>query len=152
MNWAAHIAFSIVLFLAACAFYPQFLSQPTPILLCVAASTLPDIDHKNSKISKISFFISLVFLCACSLGFIFQTSSPLSEKLILIPPAFAFLAAALYLLCKLLRPRHRGITHTVLFLILLSAPTFFLFGANAAAGFSIGYFSHLLSDFTLKMA
>ncbi|VVB58928.1 LexA-binding, inner membrane-associated putative hydrolase [Candidatus Anstonella stagnisolia] len=151
MNWIAHLAFSLALFLAACAFYPSLLTSPSPILLCLTASILPDIDHKNSKISRLSFFISLVFLCALSVVFVSQTQQPLAEKLQLVLLSFILLAAALHVFLALLRPRHRGITHSFFFFALLCVPVFFAFGATAAAGLSIGYLSHLLGDFTLKL-
>jgi len=152
MNWIAHMAFSLVLFLAVCPFFPVLAGSPAPFFLCLAASILPDIDHKNSKISKISFFISLVFLCALSMVLISQLPQSLEEKLILLLLSFALLAAALHVFCALLRPRHRGITHSLFFFALLCAPLFFAIGLPAAAGFSIGYLSHLLGDFTIKLA
>ncbi|HIH29927.1 TPA: hypothetical protein HA243_00865 [Candidatus Micrarchaeota archaeon] len=59
---------------------------------------------------------------------------------------------ALFGLDRLVRPRHRGIMHGLLFLFAVSLALLLIFGGFFAAAFAVGYFSHLLADFCVKLS
>lgn len=149
MDYKKHLLFSILLFLPSYYFAPLFFGDfPTSLCLCLFGSLLPDIDHKNSKLSKLAFSLSLALLYASLLLFSFSKFQqlPITSLLLLLilPP---ILLAALF---ALVRPRHRGITHSVFFAIACTLAALAFFQAGAAA-FAIGIFSHLLSDRHLKL-
>ena len=50
----------------------------------------------------------------------------------------------------LVRPRHRGVMHGLLFLCLLSAAAYFTLGVFFALALFLGYLSHLLADMCIK--
>ena len=61
------------------------------------------------------------------------------------------MALALLAFDLLARPRHRGITHSLLFLLVLAAAGYFAFGLFFASALATGYLSHLLADGALKV-
>ncbi len=112
-----------------------------------AASLLPDLDLRKSKASQALY--SAVFVLILAAAFLLSYKAGKAEN-------FVLYAAALFLaalgLDFLIRPRHRGIMHSLAFLFALALPCFLLFGEFLACAVAAGYFSHLLADFCVKLA
>jgi len=96
-------------------------------------SLLPDIDHKNSKITWLFIGIGIIGVLA---------GSAMKENYIVYSSVVLLLLT--YLIAEFLP--HRGPTHTYWFSLLLAVPLYFLFGwPEALVGF-LCYSSHLVSD------
>jgi len=99
----------------------------------------PDVDHGKSKLFKLA--VAGVALCAGALAYD-SSGSPLLG-------AGTGLAAAL--LAFLLKPRHRGFTHSLACLALFSGALALLAGWPLALLGSAAYASHLAVDGTVKL-
>jgi inner membrane protein len=116
------------------------------ILIIFFVSTIsavfPDIDHRNSKVHRsVKSFIILLFVIY--LGIMLYPG----PEIFLLP----FLAVALYFLFSFVKPRHRGITHSLgfctLFAFFVGLFSYFFFGSSIPAFFSfVSYLSHLIAD------
>jgi membrane-bound metal-dependent hydrolase YbcI (DUF457 family) len=153
MRWRSHAVIGAAL--SGLVFW--FLGVREPVLLASLAAfgalsaLVPDLDHESSKGRKIldvcfvAFALLAVYLGGCGLRLCGQET--------LLPLALAFLAlmGAYFILFRFFKPRHRGITHTLLacgafglLLYLIAGP------ALALAGFA-GYLSHLIADNHVKL-
>jgi membrane-bound metal-dependent hydrolase YbcI (DUF457 family) len=157
VRWQAHVAVAVVLIvLASAAFgFPAPVSVSLPfamlVLACAVSSMVPDLDHERSKGSRSLF----IFLCLAAV--VLAASATLTS----ISPDAVFNFAiyslaqigALFLIIKVLRPKHRGITHSLSALVLF-ASVVFLISRSPQVTFAcfLGYLSHLLADFEIKLA
>jgi inner membrane protein len=144
MNAPAHLAIGLLAGLAV----PAALGLPITLQSVAAAalgSLLPDADHHKTKMFKI---VCLAIGIAAS----YLALSPFKQGLgqtngSLAAFAFGTAAALSYAAFK---PRHRGITHTLLAAVIFGAALYFASGtAVAVAGFT-AYLSHLLADKQIK--
>lgn len=147
MDWKAHLFFGI---LAGAAVAYLLFSQDagkiaTFALLSGGAALLPDLDLRKSKASKILYFALFVGIAAAAL----LLGGRKIEQVLLAALA---LSLAVFALDLLLRPRHRGIMHSLVFLAAISLAAYFSFGLFFAAAVFTGYFSHLLADGCIKLA
>ncbi|MFB6144203.1 MAG: metal-dependent hydrolase [Candidatus Nanohaloarchaea archaeon] len=123
---------------------PGFFEALSGLLLLFAGSVLPDIDHENSYVHRsIKAFLSISGAAAV------MTFTPL-----MIHRRFAvavIVMAATYAAVSVLRPRHRGFTHSWRFAfysssLVVSATVLVSGSLVPGAGFTLGVFSHLLLD------
>ncbi|MCX8197190.1 MAG: metal-dependent hydrolase [Candidatus Micrarchaeota archaeon] len=140
MRWGAHLLFGVLCSFAAGKALGLPDSQLAPFCAISAFfSLLPDIDAKQSKISGLARgAIALAGILAS-----FALSEGKAER-------FAFLVlvlfAAIWALEEIARPRHRGITHSLLFAAACVAAVFAVAGEIPAIAAGIGIMSHLLAD------
>ena len=146
MDWKAHIAIAVLLGAAvAYFFFPDGIALFSAI--AGIGGLLPDLDLRKSKGSRMLYAAAIVAALVAACWSSFAAGKGWQEFLLYFVVIAAVLAAA----DILIRPRHRGIMHSLLFLLLLSAACYPLFGVLAACAVSVGYFSHLLSDRCIKL-
>lgn len=152
-KFAIHLASGAVFYAILLAVFPSFFKPSLPVLAAVLlASVLPDIDHHKSRLFHltllIAFGVALAFFYSALQGFL---QSPQRE----IASFILGLASALAL--YLLKPRHRGVTHSLIAISVYGAGVFLLLGANAIAlqaaiAGATAYLIHLLLDREIKLA
>lgn len=142
MDWKGHVIFGAVLALLLFYFVlgvQDFASLASLFFLAAISALIPDLDHELSTGRKLADSVALLF----AMVFAFFTNSIV---------AFFALVGLYFILYKLLKPKHRGITHTLfavaVFTLLLYALTQ---NSNFALAGLIGYSSHLIGDKTLKL-
>jgi len=145
MNWKLHLLLG-VLFGAAVAHF-GFNASAAQIFLFSAiagvSALVPDIDLRKSKVSKIVYLLGGAVVLLAS----YLLSGGNWQKMLLYAGA---LGIGLLAFDVLVRPRHRGIVHSYLFLVFAAVAVYFAAGFFFAAAFAAGYLSHLLSDGVLK--
>lgn len=146
MNWKAHIVIALVLgAVVSYFFFPNGIAAFT--VVAGIAGLMPDLDIRNSKGSKITYLIAIALVLLAAYHLSFAAGKGWQEFLVY----FVVIAAVLAMADVLLRPRHRGIMHGILFLLALSVACYLLFGELIAAAVFAGYFSHLLADRCIKL-
>ncbi len=159
MNWLSHLSVALLLFLLF--WWLGFVSfTPALLALLFLGALMPDIDHEKSKITK-TFFAALFVL----LLVLFLARPPkllaLAGKALesTMPAWFLYFFAAvvawvlLYAFYVKLKPRHRGVTHSLAALLVFSVLVYALFlRFDFAFAGGLGYFSHLLADCEMKLA
>jgi membrane-bound metal-dependent hydrolase YbcI (DUF457 family) len=143
MNWRAHLFIGLSLGAAAASLLG--LGLPDALFFFAISgisSLLPDLDVRNSKASQATYFAAFLAVLALS----YQSSLAKGGSIADFAYFFGIIAASLFAIDLLFRPRHRGVMHSMGFLFAVSAACFFAFGPLVAASFFIGYFSHLLAD------
>jgi inner membrane protein len=145
MNWKAHVVIAIIfaLLLFYAMRFPLELSLPL-ILFAGLSSLVPDLDHDMSKGRRIVNYAVL----GSAIGISYVANVSLEQKAILF---FAILGAYFFIFA-FIKPRHRGIVHSLAFCVLYFVLVYLLLASLnfAIAGF-VGYFSHLLADKELKL-
>ena len=132
MDWKTHVALGIVL--SAMVFYFLF-GIVNPILIAIAglAALIPDIDQEISKGKKLLDVLVILFAILVALP---------SQSIVL----FLAVIGAYFIIYKLLKPKHRGITHTVIACLAFTVLVYFTAGLMFAIAVFIGYLSHLIAD------
>ncbi len=144
MNWRSHVFVGLVFGLVL--FYLMNLPIEKIILLSVfsaLSALVPDLDHKMSKGKSLLDLIVIAF----AFLFAFSVEKSLEQRIIV---ALA-LIGSYFVLFTILKPKHRGITHTLLFGLGYGILIYFLFDLNYALAGFVGYFSHLLADQHIKI-
>ncbi len=114
-------------------------------LLTGLSALIPDLDHHNSKGTQ--FLQMGVILFALLLSWqLFSDILQIIGSTVIIYLVFIFIY-------KILKPRHRGITHTILatLLVLIISMFVFSFTLPQVLFIPLGYFSHLIADGVLKI-
>ncbi len=145
MDWKAHFIFGFLLFLLFGYFLLNIFDSITLLFysfLCGLFALIPDLDHELSKSRKI--LDKLVPTISFVLGYIYFNNILNSIYLTILVSGIYFIFFAF------LKPKHRGITHSILFLLVCFAIIYF-FNNFLGIVFFIGYLSHLLLDRTLKL-
>lgn len=141
MDWKAHLLFAAILSILTF-FFLFHVTDAFFLFQLIAVSSLsaliPDLDHEMSMGRK------LADMAAIALAGVFAY---LANSLLLF---FAILGAY-FLLFWLLKPSHRGITHSLIACIAFTVIVFFLSNFTLALAAFIGYFSHLLADREIKL-
>ncbi|MFH2106454.1 MAG: metal-dependent hydrolase [Candidatus Micrarchaeota archaeon] len=144
MNWKAHV--TIAIFLALFLFYfmrfPFEVSLPLVIFAGLSA-LVPDLDHDMSKGRQMLNYAVFGY----AIAFSYSASGSLGQKSIV----FFAIIGAYFLIITFLKPRHRGIVHSILVCVLYSLLVYVLIGLNFAIAGFVGYFSHLLADKEMKL-
>ena len=147
MDWKAHLLFGILLGAAAAIFIFHFGPADT-IRFCIISGVcalLPDLDLRKSKASQITYVLAGAAILAAATYLSGGNAASAMAYL-------AALIAAFFILDFFIRPRHRGVMHSLLFLCIAALLSYFALGWFIAAAFLTGYFSHLLADGVLKLA
>ncbi|VVC01099.1 LexA-binding, inner membrane-associated putative hydrolase [uncultured archaeon] len=150
MDWKSHllIGLSSGALAAALVFHAAAQEAFLFAIASGASSLLPDLDMRKSKASSV--LSAAVFALIIGAALFLSYSQGRGTEGFFLFAALLFLAALA--LDLLLRPRHRGIMHSLAFLALLSSISLLLFGGFFACAAAVGYFSHLASDFCIKPA
>jgi membrane-bound metal-dependent hydrolase YbcI (DUF457 family) len=146
MNRLSHLIAGAMVFLPLSAYVPPGEFLPCAAF-CLLGSIFPDIDHRESKISAIVRKIAIAFLFLAALAIYF-------EKPILQLGIQALAIGIFAVIATFAKPRHRGITHSLIAAFAFSALAYFASGMleTVAVAAAAGYLSHLLLDFELKIA
>ena len=147
MNWKAHFAIAIVLGTILSYFvFPSYMLFFS--LLAGIGGLLPDLDLRKSKGSQILHATVMVFVLVASYYLSFVQGKGLQEFVL-----YAIGIGTLFIVAdRLFRPKHRGIMHSIVFLLFVFAACFLVFGIFFALAVSVGYFSHLLVDKHVKFS
>jgi membrane-bound metal-dependent hydrolase YbcI (DUF457 family) len=149
MDWKSHLIFGALLGAAAGYFALHAAAYPLAIFAIVsaAAALLPDLDERTSKASKVAAAVALAAIFTGALLISLASGKGIVEfatyALLLLAAAFAA--------DRLVRPRHRGIMHSLVFAALAFAASYAAFGQFFALAIACGYFSHLLADRCVKI-
>ncbi len=143
MNWKPHLAIGIIL--TAIVFY--FLGTGLVGLVIFSlfgglCALVPDLDHDSSKGRKILDLVAILF--ALVLAY-FINGFGLAMLL-----TFLVISGAYFVIFKLFKPKHRGITHTIFACFVFAIGLFLLAGKEIAMAGFVGYLSHLLADNQIK--
>ena len=150
MDYKGHVlvAGGIAAFLLVVFFPSAGLAESLLLLLvCCASSLVPDLDHPKSFASRLLNLVAIFSFTAVTIAILLSTGSCQSAGL-----AFLAISASWLVFSSLARPRHRGITHTVIFSIFY-AIAILLSSQSATLGlFSLaGFLSHLAADLQFKL-
>ncbi|MBS3067098.1 metal-dependent hydrolase [Candidatus Micrarchaeota archaeon] len=146
MDWRSHAIIGTLL--AALALYLMNVKFESIIFLSIFAgfsALLPDIDHKMSKIRSIADKSFVLF------ALVYSYNSCSNCQLLEIGKTAILLIGIYFLIITFLRPRHRGITHSLFFVVIYGAILYLLFNFNLAIAGIIGYASHLIADKEIKL-
>lgn len=147
MNWKSHLIFGVLLGALAAIFIFHF-DFPGIIRFCVisgASALLPDLDTRSSKASQITYVLAGAALLGAAIFLAGGDATGTAAYM-------AALLVAFFALDFFIRPRHRGVMHGLLFLLVAGLLAYFALGGFVASAFLFGYFSHLLADGVLKLA
>ncbi len=146
VDWRGHLLFGA--FCGAAAAYFAFGAQGERLaLFCTVSaisSLLPDIDIRSSKISQAAYGTA----AALVLIFALLLSGGDGAKMLFYAAAAIVALLALDILA---RPRHRGITHSLLFAAACTMAVFFAAGFFLACSVAVGCASHLVADRAVKL-
>jgi len=149
MDWKAHLFFGV---LFGAAFAHSFLHLSALdfafyTAVSGACALLPDLDMRKSKSSKAVYGIALAAILLWVASWASENRKSLPEAAL----AFVGVCCAAAALDFLVRPRHREIMHSLLFLASASAVAYFSLGLVWASAFFFGYLSHLVADRCIKL-
>lgn len=155
MEWRAHSLIGFIL----TAMVASFFLQVTNILFLFVLSTfgmlsalLPDLDQKNSKAKTLLDFSVVIavsgamMLNSCGGSLCIPPMNVLPNVLLNALAIFG----VYFLIFTFLKPKHRGITHSLVFCLGYTFIIFILLGKLFAAAALVGYLSHLLADKEIK--
>lgn len=158
MNWKSHTL--IAFFLSLAIFYFVFSIREAvqiPQLLFLSifsalSALVPDLDHDLSKGRKLLDAVVIVFAFGIAAYFYFFNSASGIPSSFFGPPMIFFAIPGFYFIAfKILKPRHRGATHTIVLCFAFSVLVYLIAGLQLAVAGLIGYFSHLLVDKEIKL-
>lgn len=170
MNWKSHVLIGIMIAMITYLLYNIHTeginhSGITDVVFWISgipifafggfSGLLPDIDHKQSRITRVVVVFGVLIIAYISYASIGAPKDNLLVWFAELTVKIIVYSLAFIGLMTVIRPRHRGITHTFLFaavyaiiiymLIYPSAYSFII----AITGF-VGYTSHLLADRCIK--
>jgi len=117
------------------------------------SALVPDLDHDSSKCKRIldMMFISvaffMIYFSKCGKNICFPSIDTIGQMAILF---FAFLGIY-FLFFRFFKPKHRGITHTIVAGVVFGVLVYLFAGWALALAGVVGYASHLLADNHVKM-
>ncbi len=146
MNWWQHVLVG----LAASALAAYYFALPiTPLLLSVAivGALLPDVDHSKAK----AFKALTALLLAGGFYFAFEYLKTRLEFAHALA-ASALIALGIAAIAFIVKPRHRGITHSLLAVGVFTTLIYVLTAKQEIALIGgLAYFSHLAADLEIKI-
>ncbi len=147
MNYAAHFCVGILsgLFIVLYFSFPLDIYVLFWLMIAGFAALVPDIDHPKSKITQITHVI--VLIGCVFIGF----NTSIFTTFFQAACATVILYLSYIVLYHILKPRHRGITHSFTALVIVLLICLFLFKWPYSLFIPIGYASHLVADMTLKL-
>ena len=146
MNWWQHALVALAVGLIA-AFY--FAVPATPLLLAVivVGGLAPDVDHHKAK----AFKALTALLLAGGFYFAFGYLKTRLEFVYALG-ASVLIAGGIAAIAFVVKPRHRGITHSLLAVGVFTALVFILTNKQEIALLGgLAYFSHLAADLEIKL-
>lgn len=149
MDWKAHMLVGCI-FGAIGGSSVLLLPLPSLALFTVisgVAALMPDLDLRKSKSSQLLYAFAAVAILASAAALSGKGGSIELELFAFYAVALAAAAMALDLL---IRPRHRGVMHGILFLCVISVAAYAVLGVFFALALFLGYLSHLLADMCVK--
>ncbi len=151
MNWLKHIVIGVLLALAA--FYifitKDFVQLAIFGLFAAGSALLPDLDHVGSKArGLLDKTVPLIAAIATYMSYCTGFSCALTESFAL--RTFA-LVGVYFTVFTYFKPEHRGITHSFFFTAVFTVLIYLLLGFKFALAGGIGYLSHLLADWEMKI-
>lgn len=154
MNWRGHIGVGAV-FCAGVSYglgagWVQLLFAAVFGALC---ALVPDLDHDMSKGRKWLDLLAIAFALMTAYSFVCRGSVCLPAVSAVEAAAVLFLAilGAYFLIFRLFKPRHRGITHTLVACFGFGVLMYLVAGGTIALVGAAGYFSHLLADRHIRL-
>ena len=158
MNWKAHLligmASSILVYLVILkGLTDQVGLFDIPFILFLGgfSGLLPDIDHKQSKITRVVTLFGILTVIYISYLTTGRTEYSIDWFIALVSNAILYSLAFIGLL-TVLRPRHRGITHTLSFAAVYTVLLYFLTDSlTIGVVGAVGYVSHLLVDGCIRL-
>ncbi len=159
MDWRGHLTIGFVfgLLVAIILVFSFGILDLFQSIVLVAFATIcsliPDLDHDVSKgralldYGFVFFAFLTTYLSSCG-GSVCIPSIPSLPNLIL--PSLA-LIGVYFLIFRFLKPRHRGITHTLVACLVFSVFIYVVLGFEFALFGLAGYFSHLVADAHIRL-
>lgn len=152
MNWPEHLLIGLLLGGAIAAFMGL---SPFMIILAAVISGFsalaPDIDHDSSKVRQITDVSIPVFALFVSVsGSCSGFACSFEDWQGIIISALAMVGAYAILLTYF-KPKHRGITHTIVVALLYGALIYLMSNFTFAIFALAGYFSHLIADMHVRI-
>lgn len=150
MNALGHVLVALlVCAIAAALLGMQTALEPIVLSVVVLGALAPDVDHRRTKLFKLVMavvFVASLVLFASVFQTLFEAQQPLNWLY-----ALGAAAAVTVLVC-LLKPRHRGITHSFLALAAFAAVVYALTRSTDYALLGgLAYFTHLAGDKEFKL-
>ena len=154
MNWRSHALIGAILVLLAI----YFLMGVRDIVQLAYLSALgalcalaPDLDHESSKGRKIADATAVIL--ALWIAYDSTCGGRIClPNILAMALTILIVLGAYFVLFTLLKPRHRGITHTLVACLVFAILIYLLAGPLAAICGAVGYFSHLLADGLIKIS
>ncbi|RME79809.1 MAG: metal-dependent hydrolase [Methanobacteriota archaeon] len=144
MDWKGHIIVGVALSFLGSLVVGNIVAFIWAIPLIILSSLMPDIDIENSKGKKLLDILVILF----GLSIYGSSISKLMN-------GGYILVLALYggysLAVLLFKPKHRGITHTIVAAMAYSVLLYTLFGWQKSMYGAIAYMSHLVADRHIKI-
>ncbi|VVC00749.1 LexA-binding, inner membrane-associated putative hydrolase [uncultured archaeon] len=150
MNWKTHLLLGAALGAAVCYFLftKDALQVALAAVLAGGSALLPDIDIRNSKASKITYLILGGAALVAAAWLSFGSGKGAWEFALYL----CAIVGGILIVDLLIRPRHRGITHSLVALAVVSVCAYAAAGLLVACAVAVGYFSHLLFDNSVKLS
>ncbi len=155
MDWKSHAAIGAVVSLAAA--YLLGVHDVLGLMFFFVfgglAALVPDLDHDASKgrqildMVAIGFAGSTAYMSGCGNGICI----PAMEKIGGMVIALLAMVGIYFLFFKFFKPKHRGITHTLVATVVFGAILSFMTGFTVAMVGAVGYLSHLVADQHIKV-
>ncbi len=154
MNWRSHVLIGIILGLGV---FLLLGSDITTLLIAAAfaglSALVPDLDHDSSKgrqwldLAFVGFGFMTVYGSACGTDICIPHLGAVGGMVV----AFLAMAGAYFLFFRFLKPKHRGITHTIVAAMAFGILLYFMTGRMLALAGVVGYASHLIADQHIKL-
>jgi membrane-bound metal-dependent hydrolase YbcI (DUF457 family) len=121
-------------------------SNANVVAVVALASLAPDLDHRKSRVFKTALlvaFLASAVLVYNAMGFVGE----IVVRAAVSVAAGLVVCSAIYVL----KPRHRGVTHSALASLVFAAVVFVVLQSKSLALFAfVAYASHLLADGEIK--
>ncbi len=155
MNWKQHIIVGLIFGLLLSFFIRVDVLQAIILIVFSGLCALiPDLDHQMSKgreiLDKGVPLVALIFsIYSTCIGGIECVANV--EKITNIVKSTLLISGFYFVVITYLKPKHRGITHTLLICAAFGVLTYLTVGEKFAFFGSVGYLSHLVADREIKI-
>ncbi len=155
MNWRSHVLIGATITLVL--LYLLGVKDAATLamfgIIGGASALVPDLDHEMGKGKQMLDVLFAVFAIATAYageckGIVCIPG--LARLSSIITVAFAMIGAY-FLLFRFFKPRHRGITHTIVASLVFGGLVYLVGGVLVAVAGFVGYVSHLVADKEIKI-
>lgn len=117
------------------------------------SALIPDLDHDASKGRRLLDLVFIIFAFSIGYSTVCGTKICIPEMPAILVGILTFLALVglYFIIFRFFKPRHRGITHTLIACLLFGGAIYLLAGLAFAIAGLAGYLSHLLADKHIKV-